>query len=171
MVVLEHTLLPKTKISRDFTGVCYPQLPHIYHHARLYADIQPKLMDELQIEGVVLLGVAKGLSRKPGRERLFLAGRKQPLPAAPDSPALHYIQQIRDEAHRFAITGHRQRRAKASKRSRLQEIPGIGDMKRQALLKYLGGLQEVARAGVEDLAGVPGVSKRLAQRIYSYFHE
>jgi len=87
-----------------------------------------------------------------------------------DSPALHLIQQIRDEAHRFAITGHRQRRAKARGRSSLEQIPGIGQRRRQALLKNLGGLQEVARAGVEDLTRVPGISPALAQRIYQSFH-
>jgi excinuclease ABC subunit C len=129
------------------------------------------VLEELQIQGVVILGVAKGLGRKPGRERLYVPGRPQPLPASADSPVLLYIQQIRDEAHRFAITGHRQQRARNSKRSQLQEIPGIGNMKRQALLKHLGGMQEVSRAGVEDLAGVPGISHRLAQRVYSFFHE
>lgn len=128
-------------------------------------------LQELQIQGIVILGVAKGLGRKPGRERLYVPGRKQPLPAAADSPVLLYIQQIRDEAHRFAITGHRQQRARQSKRSQLQEIPGIGNMKRQALLRHLGGLQEVSRAGIEDLASVPGISRRLAERVYSFFHE
>ncbi|MDJ0958240.1 MAG: excinuclease ABC subunit UvrC [Arenicellales bacterium] len=129
------------------------------------------VLDELQVEGIVILGVAKGLGRKPGRERFFFPGRRQPLLAASDSPALHYIQFIRDEAHRFAITGHRQRRSKKTRRSKLHEIPGIGNVKRQALLKHLGGLQEVARAGVDDLADVPGISRQLAQRIYSFFHE
>lgn len=129
------------------------------------------VLDELQIEGIVILGVAKGLGRKPGRERLYVPGRKQPLVMAPDMSAFHYLQSIRDEAHRFAITGHRQQRAKNAQRSQLQEIPGIGNMKRKALLQHLGGLQGVVRAGTEDLAGVPGISKQLAQRIYSFFHE
>ena len=129
------------------------------------------VLDELQVEGVVLFGVAKGIDRKPGRERFYFPGKKQALVARSDSPALHYIQTIRDEAHRFAITGHRHQRSKNTRRSKLQEIPGIGNARRQALLKHLGGLQEVARAGVDDLAGVPGVSKQLAQRIYSFFHE
>ena len=84
---------------------------------------------------------------------------------------MFYLQQIRDEAHRFAITGHRRQRAKNSRNRDLQEIPGIGDAKRQAFLKHLGGLQEVTRAGIEDLASVPGISKPLAERVYSYFHE
>ncbi len=129
------------------------------------------VLDELQIEGVRLLGVAKGRVRRPGREQLFLSGSNRPtiLPAA--SPALHLIQQIRDEAHRFAITGHRQRRARARTTSTLEKIPGIGDRRRQALLKNLGGLREVARAGIEDLARVPGISPTLARRVYDVFHE
>ncbi|NOX91604.1 MAG: excinuclease ABC subunit C, partial [Gammaproteobacteria bacterium] len=90
------------------------------------------------------------------------------LPA--DSPALHLIQQIRDEAHRFAITGHRARRARARNTSVLEGINGLGPKRRQTLLKQFGGLQEVARAGVEDLASVPGISKQLAQRVYDVFH-
>lgn len=126
---------------------------------------------ELQIDGIVILGIAKGPDRKPGRERIYMPGSPQALPVAGNSPSMHYIQQIRDEAHRFAITGHRQQRAKSSRKSQLQEIPGIGSAKRQALLKHLGGLQEVSRAGIEDLASVPGISKRLAERVYTYFHD
>jgi len=127
-------------------------------------------LEELQVRDMRLLAVAKGRERKPGEEQLFLAGAKAALRLPNDSPALHLIQQIRDEAHRFAITGHRQRRAKARGRSSLEQIPGIGQRRRQALLKNLGGLQEVARAGVEDLTRVPGISPALAQRIYQSFH-
>ncbi len=126
------------------------------------------VLEELQIGGVALLGVAKGPSRKPGQEVLVFAGREMSLPA--DSPALHVIQQIRDEAHRFAITGHRQRRARARNTSVLEGISGLGPKRRQLLLKQFGGLQEVARAGVEDLASVPGISKNLAQKVYDVFH-
>ena len=129
-----------------------------------------KVLEELQVEGVLLLGVAKGPTRKPGLEQLFLSGREAPLILPQDSPALHLIQQIRDEAHRFAITGHRQRRAKVRNTSPLEDVPGLGPKRRQALLKHFGGLQAVTRAGVEDLASVPGVSRELAQRIYGLFH-
>ena len=129
-----------------------------------------KVLEELQVEGVLLASVAKGPTRKPGLEQLFLSGREAPLILPQDSPALHLIQQIRDEAHRFAITGHRQRRAKARNTSPLEEVPGLGPKRRQALLKHFGGLQAVTRAGVEDLASVPGVSRELAQRIYGLFH-
>jgi len=127
-------------------------------------------LEELQVRDMRLLAVAKGRERKPGNEQLFQTGSKHALCLPNDSPALHLIQQIRDEAHRFAIAGHRARRAKARGRSGLERIPGIGQRRRQALLKNLGGLQEVARAGVEDLAHVPGISPELAKRIYRNFH-
>jgi excinuclease ABC subunit C len=132
------------------------------------------VFDELQIANVLIIGVAKGPSRKAGMETLILSGclsdknREFILPA--DSPALHLIQQIRDEAHRFAITGHRQQRGKARTRSVLEEIEGLGPKRRQSLLKQFGGLQEVARAGTDDLSKVPGISQQLAQKIYDAFH-
>ena len=126
---------------------------------------------DLGIEGISLIGVAKGEARKPGNERLFLFGQTSATILPPDSPALHLIQLVRDEAHRFAITGHRQRRGRARTGSVLEEIPGIGDRRRQALLRHLGGLQEVARAGVEDLIRVPGISPALARRIHASFHD
>ena len=129
-----------------------------------------RVLAEHQIAGVALVGVAKGPGRKPGMERLYLPDRPEPLRLPPHSPALHLIQQIRDEAHRFAITGHRQRRARARQSSVLERIPGMGPRRRQTLLKHFGGLQEVMRAGVEDLARVPGISRVLAQRIYDALH-
>lgn len=130
-----------------------------------------EVMTDLQVSGVSLIGVAKGPGRKPGLEQLFLSGQSGATILPADSPALHLIQQIRDEAHRFAITGHRQRRGKARRRSPLEDIAGVGEKRRQDLLKRLGGMQEVARAGVEDLASVPGISPLLAQRIYESFHD
>ena len=129
------------------------------------------ILQDLGVSGVVLIGVAKGADRKAGMEQLFLLGRSAPIILPPDSPALHLIQQIRDEAHRFAITAHRQRRSKKRKRSVLEEIPGIGPKRRQRLLKQFGGLQELSRAGVEDLTSVEGVNKRLAEQIYQAFHD
>ncbi|HBE93711.1 MAG TPA: excinuclease ABC subunit C [Gammaproteobacteria bacterium] len=129
------------------------------------------VINELAIHGITLLGVAKGRERKAGWERLFQPGSDRPLILKPDAPALLLIQQIRDEAHRFAITGHRRRRAKARVTSTLEEIPGIGEKKRQALLRHLGGLQGVARAGIDDLSSVPGISQQLAARVHACFHE
>lgn len=129
-----------------------------------------QVLEELQVIGVILIGVAKGPTRKPGVEQLILSGQDSPIILPADSPARHLIQQVRDEAHRFAITGHRQRRAKARRTSPLEGIPGLGPKRRQQLLRQFGGLQEVARAGVEDLAKVKGISRQLAQGIYDAFH-
>lgn len=128
------------------------------------------VLEELQVAGVAVVGVAKGPERKPGLETLFLSGENRPLILPPDSPALHLVQQIRDEAHRFAIAGHRQRRAKVRATSVLEQIPGIGPKRRRTLLQQFGGLKQLARAGVEDLAGVDGINAELAQRIYDAFH-
>jgi excinuclease ABC subunit C len=130
-----------------------------------------EVIDELQLPGVTLVGVAKGEARRPGLERLFLRGRRQPIILGDASSALHLVQQVRDEAHRFAITGHRQRRGKARTQSTLQEIEGIGDKRRQSLLKHFGGIQGVKGAGIRDLASVPGISLNIAERIYGYFRE
>jgi len=128
------------------------------------------IISEIGIDGLQVLGVAKGPDRRPGMEQLFLLGRSGPLILPPDSQALHLVQQIRDEAHRFAITGHRQRRAKVKTRSVLEDIAGIGPKRRARLLQQFGGLQGLARAGVEDITTVEGISKRLAQEIYAAFH-
>ncbi len=128
------------------------------------------VLEELDITGVVLLGVAKGPERKAGEEALFLSATGRPFILPADSPALHLIQQIRDEAHRFAITGHRQRRARARNTSVLESIPGMGPKRRQNLLKHFGGLREVSAAGVDDLAKTPGISRSLAQTVYDTLH-
>ncbi len=127
-------------------------------------------LQELGVRGVVMVGVAKGKERKAGCERLFRPGERLPVILPPDSPALHLIQVIRDEAHRFAITGHRRRRAKTRLTSALEEIPGIGDKKRQALLKHFGGLQGVEKAGIDDLSRVSGINRKLAERIHARLH-
>jgi excinuclease ABC subunit C len=123
------------------------------------------------LEGMRVVGVAKGADRRPGLETLVLSGVKGPSILPAQSSALHLIQQIRDEAHRFAITGHRARRAKVRRESRLEEIPGLGPKRRTALLRHFGGLRGIARAGVEELAKVPGISRNLARAIYEGFHE
>ncbi len=128
------------------------------------------VLQELSIGALTLVGIAKGPDRKPGLEQLWLSGRQRLLILPSHSPALHLMQQIRDEAHRFAITGHRQRRGKVRVGSVLDEIPGIGSKRRQQLLKQFGGLQELTRAGVEDLARVEGISLSLARRIYDALH-
>ncbi|ANO51318.1 excinuclease ABC subunit UvrC [Woeseia oceani] len=128
------------------------------------------VLAELEIDWLQVVGVAKGRSRKPGMEQLFLAGENTPSILPADSPALLLIQQLRDEAHRFAITGHRQRRSKARTTSRLEEIPGLGPKRRRELLRQFGGLPGVSGASIDDLARVHGISKAMAERIYNDLH-
>jgi excinuclease ABC subunit C len=128
------------------------------------------ILDELQLGDVPLFSVAKGQGRKPGREKIYAKGCDQPLRVLGESAAMHLIQQIRDEAHRFAITGHRQRRGKAKQASALESIPGLGPGRRKALLRQFGGLQGVKRSGIDDLAKVRGISRAMAERIYEQFH-
>ncbi len=128
------------------------------------------VLEEMQIEGPLIVGVAKGEGRRPGQKRLYVAGQETPVRLPGASPALHLVQQVRDEAHRFALTGQRARRARKAGRSSLEDIPGLGPKRRRELLRQFGGLQGVARAGVEDLARVHGISRRLAERIYVHFH-
>ncbi len=129
------------------------------------------VLDELELNWLSVVAVAKGRARKPGAERLFVPDRKLALSLPPDSPALLLIQQIRDEAHRFAVTGHRNRRAKTRRTSRLEEIPGLGPKKRRELLRQFGGLQGVIGAGVDDLIKVRGIGRSLAESIYNDLHE
>jgi excinuclease ABC subunit C len=117
-----------------------------------------------------LIGIAKGPERKAGEEDIVFPDRDAVLNLPPDHPGLHLLQQIRDEAHRFAIQGHRARRAKARTTSSLQEIAGIGAKKRQALLAHFGGLKGVQAASVDDLTRVPGVSRALAEKIFTELH-
>ncbi|MFT4924885.1 MAG: excinuclease ABC subunit C [Phenylobacterium sp.] len=119
----------------------------------------------------MLIGVAKGTSRKPGLETLIFQGGMREVSLPADSPALHLIQHIRDEAHRFAISGHRNKRAKVKNTSTLQQIDGIGPKRRQALLKYMGGLQGILNASVEELAKVPGISAQQAQNVFDSLHD
>ncbi len=128
------------------------------------------VLKEFDIDGITLVGVAKGEGRKPGRERLYVAGKPGAVALPGHSPALHLVQQLRDEAHRFAIGGHRARRRRRATESPLAEIPGLGPKRRRDLLKQFGGLQAVARAGVDDLAKVKGISRQLAESIYRHFH-
>ncbi len=131
-----------------------------------------EVFERLQISHhVMLLAVSKGPERRSGHEKLHLVDQDVSLVPSATSPESHLICRIRDEAHRFAITGHRQRRSKARKTSVLENIEGIGEKKRRNLLRYFGGIQEVRRAGTEDLGRVPGISPKLAQRIHDRIHK
>lgn len=129
-----------------------------------------KVLAELQINSVMIVGVSKGPGRKPGMEKLILVDQDRPLEVSPGALGLLLVQHIRDEAHRFAITGHRQRLAKVKRQSVLESIDGLGPKRRQLLLKQFGGLQGVTQAGVDALSSIDGISRQLAQRIYDSFH-
>ena len=129
-----------------------------------------RVLEELELDWLNVVAVAKGRARRPGAERLFRPGNDKAMQLPPDSPALLLIQQIRDEAHRFAITGHRQRRAKKRRESPLEQIPGLGPKKRRELLRQFGGLQGVMGAGVDDLVKVRGIGRTLAETIYNELH-
>jgi excinuclease ABC subunit C len=128
------------------------------------------VLEELGFADLTLVGVAKGPDRRPGQERLFVYGVTAAVILEAHSPALRFIQRIRDEAHRFAITGHRRKRARRYNESVLEVIPGLGPAKRRALLKHFGGLQGVMRAGVADFTQVAGIGATLARSLYDHLH-
>ena len=133
-------------------------------------NIALKVMEELQISTVQIIGVSKGKQRKPGEETIIMDYGKTKINLEKNSLALHLIQQIRDEAHRFAITGHRKRRDKSRFKSPLEEIPGLGPKRKQILLKHFGGLQGLVKAGEDEIKKIPGINKTLAEAIYFRFH-
>jgi excinuclease ABC subunit C len=130
------------------------------------------VLEQFQLPEILLLGIAKGISRRAGQETLFLKNgdRYRELALPTESPALHLLQQVRDEAHRFAITGHRAKRSKARMVSPLEEIPGLGPKRRRDLLKYFGGQQGIKNASEAEIAKVTGISKKLAENIYGHLH-
>jgi excinuclease ABC subunit C len=129
-----------------------------------------EVLGEFGLSGIPVMGVAKGKARKAGYEQWILPQPMRSYRPGPESPASHLVQQIRDEAHRFAITGHRGKRQKAATRSRLERIPGIGPRRRRSLLNHFGGLQGVNKAGIEELSSVPGISRFLAEEIFRGLH-
>jgi excinuclease ABC subunit C len=133
-------------------------------------DAAVAALAEAGCDGLAVVGVAKGADRRPGQERLFRPGEPIPIVLEADSAALHFIQRVRDEAHRFAITGHRRRRARRYRESILETVPGLGPARRRAILTHFGGLQGVLRAGVADLEKVTGVGAAMARSIYDHLH-
>ncbi|MDR2508393.1 MAG: excinuclease ABC subunit UvrC [Candidatus Accumulibacter sp.] len=128
------------------------------------------VVEELGLSFLRMIGVAKGEARKPGLETLVFSDGREPEKLPAEHPALHLIQEIRDEAHRFAVSGHRARRNRKRTTSRLEEIEGIGPKKRKALLSHFGGIRDIKEAGIDQLSAVPGISKTLALNIYAAFH-
>ena len=132
-------------------------------------NVAKGVMAELGVSHIPLLGVAKGSTRKAGFETLVGPDGNE-FVVSSNELALHLIQQVRDEAHRFAITGHKQARDKRRRRSTLEDIPGVGSKRRRELIRHFGGLQELQRASVEEIAKVQGISKKLADEVYSVLH-
>lgn len=128
-------------------------------------------LHEIQVSGVAILAVSKGVARKPGMETLHLHGNPEPIHLNPTDTALHLIQFVRDEAHRFAITAHRGKRQKNRLFSPLESIEGVGIKRRQEILRHFGGLQELKKAGIKDIAKIKGISEALAKKIYEKLHE
>lgn len=129
-----------------------------------------KVMADLGISDIPVIAIAKGPDRNAGRERLFMDGQP-PVQLEPNDPLLYFLQRIRDESHRFAITSHRAKRSKAILKNPLDDIPGIGSKRKKALLLHFGSAKAVAEAGISDLQKVEGISKSFAEKIYSFFHE
>jgi excinuclease ABC subunit C len=129
-----------------------------------------EVLAELNLAHLASLGIAKGEGRRPGLETLFLNGREEPIKLPHDNSGFHLLQEIRDEAHRFAVAGHRARRAKVRGRSKLEDIAGIGPTRRRRLLAHFGGLDGIVAATIDDLCRVTGISRKMAEQIYNALH-
>jgi len=129
-----------------------------------------EIMAELGVDDVPFIGVAKGIDRDAGKEEFHRPGER-PFALRHNDPVLYFVQRLRDEAHRFAIGAHRQKRAKAVSATPLDDVPGVGASRKRALLSHFGSAKAVGRAGLADLKAVDGISDAMAETIYAFFHE
>jgi excinuclease ABC subunit C len=133
-------------------------------------NVAAQVLHKLHLYNILLIAIAKGQERKRGLEEIYISSRKDSLILSSQSLALHFMQQIRDEAHRFAISGHRKKMIKLRRQSILDNIAGVGTARQVILLKHFGGMAELKSAGIEDLIKVKGINRNLARRIYGYLH-
>jgi excinuclease ABC subunit C len=156
-----------------------PGIEQTWHHPDVLiidggkgqVGVARRVLEDLNVIDVMLIGIAKGPGRKAGLERLIIDADSSEISLPADSPALHLLQHIRDEAHRFAITTHRKKRQKSALDSSLETLEGVGPKRRKALLQRFGGMRELTKAPVEEIAKVEGISEVLAQRIFDHFHK
>ena len=167
--VLTRRFSRALKEDPDRSGGQWPDLVLI-DGGRGHLGIAEQVFADIGIDDIALAAIAKGPDRNAGRERIYLPGRIEPLTLESRNPVLYFLQRLRDEAHRFAIGTHRQKRSKALTRSVLDDIPGVGARRKKALLHHFGGPDAIAQAGHADLAAVDGISKHLAATIYDWFH-
>jgi excinuclease ABC subunit C len=164
----------KEALTRRAARIAKSEVPHpdvwIIDGGRGQVGIAATVLEEAGLHDIILFGSAKGVERKKGMEQLIFPDREEPVRLAPDHPGLHLIQQMQDEAHRFAIIGHRAKRAKNREGSAIDDIEGIGPKKRGELLRTFGSVRGIAAASVEDIKRVPGISDELAERIYGALH-
>ena len=164
----------KEALTRRAARIAKSEVPHpdvwVIDGGKGQVGIAAAVLEEAGLHDIILFGSAKGVERKKGMEQLIFPDREQPVRLPPDHPGLHLIQQMQDEAHRFAIIGHRAKRAKNREGSAIDDIEGIGPKKRGELLRTFGSVRGIAAASVEDIKRVPGISDELAERIYGALH-
>ena len=164
----------KEALTRRAARIAKSEVPHpdvwVIDGGRGQVGIAAAVLEEAGLHDIILFGSAKGVERKKGMEQLIFPDREAPVRLPPDHPGLHLIQQMQDEAHRFAIIGHRAKRAKNREGSAIDDIEGIGPKKRGELLRTFGSVRGIAAASVEDIKRVPGISDELAERIYGALH-
>ncbi|PPR75302.1 MAG: UvrABC system protein C, partial [Alphaproteobacteria bacterium MarineAlpha3_Bin4] len=137
---------------------------------RGHLGVALEVFEDLGLDDIAIAAIAKGPERNAGRERIFVAGRSNPVKLEPRDPLFYFLQRLRDEAHRYANSAHRQKRSRALSRSILDDIPGVGARRKKALLHHFGGPNAVSQAGRADLEAVDGISKTLAGKIYDWFY-